>query len=61
MQSGKNLKSASRPEASGIKSNEDDSLERDVAMSSPMKGQEYWDSVQVCFKYILSLACSYRE
>jgi hypothetical protein len=45
----KNLKSASGPEASGMQSDEDDSLERDVAMLSPMKGKDYRNSVQVCF------------
>jgi len=36
-------------EISGMQSGEDDSLEHEVAMLSPMKGGEYWNSVQVRF------------
>jgi hypothetical protein len=37
-----------KPTVSEIESDEDDSLEREVALSSPVKGEEYRNSVQVC-------------
>jgi hypothetical protein len=40
------------PKTSGVPSDEDDSMERDVAMSSPMKGEEYRKSVQVRFRFV---------
>lgn len=36
-----------------MQSDEDDSLDRDVAMSSPVKGKDYQTTVQVCFSYLL--------
>ena len=42
-------KSIPKPEVSGMQSDEDDSLERKMAMSSPMKGGEYRNTVKVCF------------
>jgi hypothetical protein len=35
----------------GMQSDEDDSLERQMAMSSPMKGGEYRNTVKVCFLF----------
>ncbi len=47
-QAKKSAKPTSKPDACGLESDEDDSLEREVAMSSPMKGGEYRKSVEVC-------------
>lgn len=41
-------KSVKPATVSEIESDEDDSLERDVALSSPVKGEEYRNSIQVC-------------
>jgi len=45
---GRSAKPVPVPKVSGMQSDEDDSLEREVAMSSPMKGDNYRNSVQVC-------------
>jgi len=47
-QAKKSAKLTSKPDACGLESDEDDSLECEVAMSSPMKGGEYRKSVEVC-------------
>jgi hypothetical protein len=46
------VKPIARPEVSGMQSDEDDSLEREIAISSPVKGEEYRNSVQVCSSLI---------
>jgi len=54
-------KPVSKPETARMLSDEDDSLEREVAMSSPMKGEEYRKSVQVRFHFLsveYTLHCS---
>lgn len=36
----------------GMRSDEDDSLERDVALASPVKGSEFRKATQVCPRYV---------
>jgi hypothetical protein len=59
-QSKKTSKPTVKPDAWGSESDKDDSLEREVAMSSPVKGGEYRKSVEVCFPFRIIFNCPHN-